>query len=162
MDDKEVLRNARNLYIQQFRSKAEEMRPLIQRILSLDQDIGEATDLSAILTESAALSTETETASLATSGGGARPKLRPDEFMGKTYFEAAKSYLERVGHAVSMDELLEVLKNGGCPVGGKTPRKTLYISLVRSREFVPIPGQSGFVGLRKFYPNRGMEKKSKK
>ena len=34
--------------------------------------------------------------------GGARPKLRDDEFTGLTYKDAAKSYLQRVGHAVSM------------------------------------------------------------
>jgi hypothetical protein len=94
--------------------------------------------------------------------------LRPDEFTGKTYIEAAKSYLERVGHAVSMDELLEALKNGGRPIKGKTPKKALYISLVRGREFVPIPGQVGFLGLRKFYgtmrneKEKGKEKKGKK
>jgi hypothetical protein len=81
--------------------------------------------------------------------------------MGKTVSEAARLYLEKVGYAVSMEELLEGLKNGGRPVGGKTPKKSLYISLVRSREFVPIPGRSGFLGLRTFYPNRGLDKKSK-
>ncbi len=53
-----------------------------------------------------------------------------------------------------MDELLDALNRGGCPVGGKEPKKTLYISLIRDvRTFVPIPGRSGFLGLRKFYPN---------
>ena len=52
-----------------------------------------------------------------------------------------------------MEELLDALKRGGSPVGGKSPKKTLYISLVRSREFIPIPGHTRFVGLRKLYPN---------
>lgn len=39
-------------------------------------------------------------------------------------------------------------------MGGKEPKKTLYISLIRDvRTFVPIPGSPGFLGLRKFYPN---------
>jgi hypothetical protein len=159
MDDQEVLKSARNLYIQQFRGKADELRPLIQRIRSLDQDIGDATDLNQILSEIAALTTATGNAIIGAAGTGdsARPKVRPDEFMGDTYIEAAKKYLERVGHAVSMEELLEVLKSGGCPVGGKTPKKTLYISLVRSRDFVPIPGRKKreFLGLRKFYSKQG-------
>jgi hypothetical protein len=54
---------------------------------------------------------------------------------------------------VPVDDLLDALKRGGSPVGGKTPKKTLYVSLVRGREVVPIPGQVGVVGLRKWYPN---------
>jgi hypothetical protein len=83
-----------------------------------------------------------------------RAGLRPDEFVGETYSSAARLYLEKVGNAVSMDELLDALNRGGCPVGGKEPKKTLYISLIRDvRTFVPIPGRSAFLGLRKFYPN---------
>jgi hypothetical protein len=53
-----------------------------------------------------------------------------------------------------VDELVDVMKKGGCPVGGVDPRKTLYISLVRDvRTFYPIPGKMGFIGLREFYPN---------
>jgi hypothetical protein len=50
---------------------------------------------------------------------GARPKLRYDGCTGMTYKDAAKSYLEKVGHAVSMEELLDALRDGGCPVGRK-------------------------------------------
>ena len=53
--------------------------------------------------------------------------------------------------AGGVDDLLDALKRGGSPVGGKTPKKTLYVSLVRGREVVPIPGQTGWVGLRKWY-----------
>jgi len=93
---------------------------------------------------------------------GARPKLRDDEFTGMTYKDAAKCYLEKVGHAVSMEELLDALRDGGCPVGGVSPKKTLYISLVRGREFKPVPGKSGMLGLRSFYQNRGSDVKGKK
>jgi hypothetical protein len=57
--------------------------------------------------------------------GGTRIALRPDEFTGKAYLDSAKIYLERVGHAVPVDDLLDALKRGGSPVGGKTPKKTL-------------------------------------
>jgi hypothetical protein len=51
--------------------------------------------------------------------GGVRVKLREDKCAGKTYIEAARSYLERIGHAVSMEELLDAFKNGSSPVGGR-------------------------------------------
>ena len=163
MDDTEVLKGARNLYIQQFRAKAEEMRPLIQRIRALDQDIGESTDLNQILSEVSALTTENaaKNGAGAATSSGVKPYLRPDEFMGKTVSEAASLYLEKIGHAVSTEELLDAHKRGGRPIKSATAKKSLYISLVRSREFVPIPGQKGFLGLRKFYPNRGLDRKSK-
>jgi hypothetical protein len=53
-----------------------------------------------------------------TTFGSAARTLRPDEFTGKPYLDSAKAYLERVGHAVSMEELLDALKRGGSPVGG--------------------------------------------
>jgi hypothetical protein len=68
-----------------------------------------------------------------------------------TISEAARTYLNRVGHAVSLEEMLEKLRAGGCKVGGANPKQTLYISLVRNtRDFVPTG--SGFIGLRSFYP----------
>ena len=78
--------------------------------------------------------------------------IEPDEFFGLTQGEAAIKYLEMVGRAVSLDQLVEALKKGGCKVGGADPKRTLYISLIRNtREFVP-PRQ-GYIGLRKFYPH---------
>ncbi|MEA2204395.1 MAG: hypothetical protein QOE77_1171 [Blastocatellia bacterium] len=78
-------------------------------------------------------------------------ELRADEFFAMTISEAARAYLSRVGHAVSLDEMLERLRAGGCKVGGANPKQTLYISLVRNtRDFVPTG--SGFIGLRSFYP----------
>jgi len=84
--------------------------------------------------------------------GEKEPDTRPDEFFGMTQGDAAKIYLEKIGHAVSMEDLIQALSAGGCTVGGVDPKKTLYISLVRNtREFVPV--KSGYLGLRKFYPN---------
>jgi hypothetical protein len=84
---------------------------------------------------------------------GKRPDIRPDEFFGKSHGEAARLYLTRVGHAVTLDELLDGLKRGACKVGGADPKKVLYVSLLRNngRDFVSVGG--GFVGLRSFYPN---------
>lgn len=81
----------------------------------------------------------------------AKTEVRADEFFAMTISEAARTYLNRVGHAASLDELLEKLKAGGCKVGGVNPKQTLYISLVRNtRDFVPTG--NGFIGLRSFYP----------
>lgn len=78
-------------------------------------------------------------------------EIRADEFFAMTISEAARAYLNRVGHAVSLEEMLDKLRTGGCKVGGANPKQTLYISLVRNtRDFVPTG--SGFIGLRSFYP----------
>jgi len=58
--------------------------------------------------------------------GFAKPNIRPDAFVGDTYSIAAKKYLKQVGYAVSVDELVDVLKKGGCPVGEVDPRNALY------------------------------------
>jgi hypothetical protein len=84
---------------------------------------------------------------------GGKPKLRADEFFGLTQAEAARRYLKRVGQAVSFDELVHALQEGGCRLTGTNPQKVLYISLIRNtRDFVPP--RPGFVGLREFYPAR--------
>ncbi len=156
MPDNESLKRTLEHYLQQKRERLDELRQLDQIIVRLKRDLGEtATELQEseaanyVINESAPAGDEGTSPSLR-----ARTSVRPDEFFGMTYSVAAKNYLEKVNHAVSMDELLEALNSGGCPVGGKEPKKTLYISLVRDvRNFVPIPGRSGYLGLRKFYPN---------
>ena len=155
MEEKEALQKARDIYIQQFRGKAEELRPFFKKISSLDQDIGDSTDLVTMLGEILTEAQTSEFTQLGAAGSrSARPNIRPDAFVGDTYSIAAKKYLKQVGYAVSVDDLVDVLKRGGCPVGGVDPRKTLYISLVRDvRTFYPIPGKMGFIGLREFYPN---------
>jgi hypothetical protein len=81
----------------------------------------------------------------------AKTEIRADEFFAMTISEAARAYLNRVGHAVSLEEMLDKLRAGGCKVGGANPKQTLYISLVRNtRDFVPTG--NGFIGLRSFYP----------
>jgi hypothetical protein len=168
MAEDEILRQTRQYYIDKLNEKALEIRPLISRIATFDQDLNETTDVVAIIMGDASATTFSATIGAGRTGG-VRVKLREDEFTGKTYIEAARSYLERIGHAVSMEELLDAFKKGGSPVGGRAPKKTLYISLARSKEFAPIPGQVGFIGLRKWYPNlkagaekKGTDKKHKK
>jgi hypothetical protein len=150
--DETVLQGYRQHFIDKLAEKSAEIRPIIQRIQSLDQDLNETTDIvKIIMGGDASLPTPTAAGGGQVQISGARIALRPDEFTGKSYLDSAKSYLERVGRAVSVEDLLDALKRGGSPVGGKTPKKTLYVSLVRGREVVPIPGQNGWVGLRKWY-----------
>jgi hypothetical protein len=163
--DEDVLRQSRQYFIDRLAEKTSEIRPLIQRILHFDQDLNEATDVLAIIMGGDSVNIAPANSAGAAgfvAGASGRTALRPDEFTGKPYSDSAKAYLERVGHAVSMEELLDALKRGGSPVGGKTPKKTLYISIVRAREVVPIPGQNGFVGLRKWYPNLRQHSSEKK
>ena len=168
MSEDDILRQSRQYYIDKITTKAAEIGPWIKKIMMFDQDLNETTDILGVLTGDS--DSATVLPGVGTSSASkVRPKLREDEFTGKPYSESVKSYLDRVGHAVSMEELLDALKKGGSPVGGNYQKKTLYISLVRGREFTPIPGQPGFIGLRKWYPNlksgnekKGTEKKRKK
>jgi hypothetical protein len=164
MAENESLKKVLELYLQQKRDKLEEVRQLDLIIARLSRDIGEPTAESQIAeapSDSMADSWREKVEMVLLPAGG-RSTVRPDEFFGMTYTAAASAYLERVGHAVSMDELLDALNKGGCPVGGKEPKKTLYISLIRAvKTFVPIPGKTGFLGLRKFYPNLKAVKESR-
>lgn len=83
---------------------------------------------------------------------GENYKPRPDEFFSLSIADAAKAFLEKVGHAMSVDDILRVITSGGCKVGGADPKRTLSITLsMAKREFVSTG--SGNYGLRKFYPN---------
>jgi hypothetical protein len=156
MAENEPLRKALEHYLEQKRGKLEEVRQLDLMIARLSRDLGEP-NVETQIVEAPSDSMDDgwqEKVEIALQPAGGRANVRPDEFFGMTYTTAAKAYLEKVRHAVSMDELLEALNRGGCTVGGKDPKKTLYISLVRDvRNFVPISGKSGYLGLRKFYPN---------
>jgi hypothetical protein len=161
MAENDSLRKTLEHYLQLKSSKIEEVRQLDLVISQLSRDLGEAVPRPQAEEKDASAGDsigdawrENEFGTTTPTSTGTRTAVRADEFVGLTYSGAARAYLEKVGHAVSMEELLEVLNRGGCPVGGKEPKKTLYISLIRDvRTFVPIPGRSGFLGLRKFYPN---------
>lgn len=85
--------------------------------------------------------------------GGGKITIRPDDFFGLTHAEAARRYLKKVGHAVSFAEMVDVLRRGGCKLTSTDPEHVLWISLIKnSKDFVPP--QSGYVGLREFYPAR--------
>lgn len=161
MAENEPLKKALEHYLQRKLDKLKEVQELDLMISRLRRDLGEISQETQADKEEDASDTglseawqESEFGPGATLKNGMKANVRPDEFFGMTYSTAAAAYLDKVRHAVSMDELLDALNRGGCPVGGREPRKTLYISLIRDvRTFVPIPGSPGFLGLRKFYPN---------
>jgi hypothetical protein len=149
MSTNDPLRAALEHYRQRRSGILEELRKIELTIRQLESDTGEGSDdraenYSPIPADSLAEKT------FVSSGKGV-PSVRHDEFFGMTQSEAAKAYLTKVGHAVSMDQLVEALQSGGCKVGGVSAKRTLYISLVRNiRDFVPV--SSGVIGLRAFYP----------
>lgn len=160
------LRQTLEHFLQQKQKKSEELRAIELTIREIRRELGEEEESPEdILPSSTVIERKSEQKPLIS---GREPDIRPDEFFGMTQSDAAKAYLERVGHAVSFEQLVGALKKGGCKVGGINPERTLYISLVRDvREFVPP--QTGYIGLRKFYPNlkskaviNGKAKKSKK
>jgi len=64
--------------------------------------------------------------------------VREYQFFGKSQPEAAKMFLEMVGHPLRTSEIIEGIEKGGVKVGGKTPKakKTnFYTILYRSEGF---------------------------
>lgn len=151
METNHSLRQTLEHFLQQKQKKLEELRSLEFTIRQLKRELGEEEKGEG--EEVKFLSPMIENISEQRIAiGGKEPDIRPDEFFGMTQSDAAKAYLERVGYAVSFEQLVGALRKGGCKVGGINPARTLYISLIRNvREFVPP--QTGYIGLRKFYPN---------
>lgn len=146
MEAKELLEK----YRQDRKHLLGEVRTLDAMIRRLEADLGEPPDTS----DDKSIA---ELSLPAEEGPFQQPPLREwkfaaDEFFGMTQGEAAQKYLEKIGRAVSLEQLIDALTKGGCQVGGADPKRTLYISLIRNtRDFVKVP--SGHIGLRKFYPN---------
>jgi hypothetical protein len=152
MATNEFLKESLEHFKQQKAAKLEELRSLDITIQQIQKQLGEALEEAP---ERVATTPGTPAAEIKLpighSGTGVY-KPRPDEFFGMSQAEAARTYLEKIGHAVLLDDLLKTVTSGGCKVGGADPKKTLYIALVQNkRDFVPTG--SGHFGLRKFYPN---------
>lgn len=158
MPANDYLRQTLEHYLQQQEKKLEELRELEVFIRGIRRELGEEEGSMEELPLFGSLAQKP-----AEQGAAKEPEVRVDEFLGMTQSDAAKIYLKKIGHAVSMDQLVTALKRGACKVGGVDPKKTLYISLVRNvRDFIPV--QSGYIGLREFYPHlkAGTTNKTKK
>lgn len=76
-------------------------------------------------------------------------QIRPDQFFRKSITAAAFEYLKAKGSAAPVEELIDVLKRGGCDLGA-SPLRNVKISLSKnSRVFAEI-GNDTF-GLWEFY-----------
>jgi hypothetical protein len=153
----EFLKESLEDFRQQRIAKLEELRSieitinqLRTRLKQLGEAPGDEPELFTALTQGTALPTAIKPPTSHSGAGAYKP--RPDEFFGMGQAEAARTYLEKIGHAVLIDDLLKAVTGGGCKVGGADPKKSLYIALVQNkRDFVPTG--NNYFGLRKFYPN---------
>jgi hypothetical protein len=142
MDELEHLRRTLDHYRQQLDQKLEELKPIEQMIRQLEIDLGEPPssaqhELSDTIGSS--MATPSPSGSFATSGSYIKsPLISADAFYGMSQSEAAKKYLRLVKRAVPFEELVSALRKGGATLGGKDPKKTLYVSLARNpkKEFV--------------------------
>jgi len=151
MESQDSLRQTLKYFEQQLQKKLDELQPMVQTIRQLEQELEVEAEDSAILNLpifTAGLNTERNTYA-----NSKRLDIRPDEYFTKSHGEAARDYLTRVGHAVALDELLDVLRMGGCKVGGIDPKRTLSVALLRNnwQDFVSVG--NGYIGLRSFYGN---------
>ena len=149
MATNDYLRQTLEHYRQQRQAQLEGIRKTEALIAHLEKELGESASV-----ESS--QTGTEFVNLAADVRPPEPRIvdiRPDEFYGMTQTQAAKAYLLRVKRAVSIDQIVEALRNGGAQLGGADPKKTLYVSLARNPERQFVIPREGYFGLREFYPN---------
>jgi hypothetical protein len=150
MADADHLRKTLEYYRQQRQQKLDELRPIELMIRQLETDLGDAPTIEIPPID------ERNALPLSSSRSGLHPLgfLLPDEFFGMSQSDAAKAYLKKVGHAITLDELVEALQKGGAQVGGADPKRTLYVSLARNprKEFV-WPSKD-HVGLKEFYDRK--------
>lgn len=149
MAGKEYLRQTLEHYRQQRQSQLEELRKTEIMVSHLEKELGESPTVEVGPTAGV------EFLNLAADIRPSEPRTvgRPDEFYGMTQTQAAKAYLQRIKMAVSIDQIVEALRNGGANLGGADPKKTLYVSLARNPERQFVIPKEGYFGLREFYPN---------
>jgi hypothetical protein len=81
---------------------------------------------------------------------GAAVALRPDAYLGVAPLDAAKRYIQSVGHATHLDEIADAMVKGGAAVVGADWKEKLEQSLIRSTlEVVKV--QDKTFGLVSFY-----------
>ncbi len=78
--------------------------------------------------------------------------VRPGQFYSMSQTDAVAAYLSMVRRPCTLEELIEVLQQGGLVFNSKDPRGTLYTQLVRATlRFVKLP--TGQFDLLDNYPN---------
>lgn len=92
--------------------------------------------------------------SLQASPKSRRMEIRPDSFFGLSQHQAARRYLQTLGHADRLENIFKAITAGGVEIGGASPLETLRAILARdSSVFVRV--SPGTFGLREFYPQLG-------
>jgi hypothetical protein len=157
MASNESMRETLEHFRQQRLNKLEEIRQMESTIRQLERELGDdQTGFAADMQISASAEQNGKSIPLA-STTQRKANIQGDEFFGLSQPEAARRYLKKIGQAVSVDEILEALRKGGCKVGGADPKKVLYICMVRdTRNFIKLP--NGMIGLRDFYADRNLNK----
>jgi len=148
MANQDFLRQTLEHYRKQRQVQLEEIRKTETLIVHLEKELGESATVEP---------NQTGIGFVKLAGDIRAPEprnveIRPDEFYGMTQTQAAKAYLLRVKRAVSIDQIVEALRNGGAQLGGADPKKTLYVSLARNPERHFVIPREGYFGLREFYP----------
>jgi hypothetical protein len=152
MDSNDFLKKSLEHFKQQRQAKIEELKMLDITIRHLQQQTGEVLEPPQELGVMQSVPLLDSNLARPAQPAGENYKPRPDEFFSLSIAEAARTYLEKVGHAMSVDDILRVITSGGCKVGGADPKRTLSITLsMAKREFVATG--NGNYGLRVFYPN---------
>ncbi len=83
-----------------------------------------------------------------------RPEVRPDSYFGLSQHQAARRYLQGLGHADRLENILRSIVAGGVEVGGANPLGTLRATMGQNTSvFVRV--SPGTYGLREFYPQLG-------
>lgn len=149
----EHYRKLRQQKLDEIKPILDSLKPIESMIRQLESDLNEPTSLTEPLNNAIGMSIERD-GNPSESAPKKHLGLRPDEFFGLSQSDAAKAYLRKVGHAIPFDELVAALQRGGAKLGGKDPKKVLYVSLARNprKEFV-WPSQD-HISLAEFYTGR--------
>jgi hypothetical protein len=152
MGDNDYLRQTLTHYREQRQRILDQLRPVDIMIRTIEAELGEPPDTTILPDLTQAFSMDVNAGRTLPAGQQRSAEIRADEFFGMSQSDAAKAYLNKMGHAVAVSELVASLNKGGCKVGGADPERTLYIVLIRNtKDFVKVPG--GYLGLRAMYPN---------
>lgn len=152
MDELEPLRKTLEHYRQQRQQKLAELQRVEAMIAQLEADLGEQPSTGEAPSNVGSNPSSTLFSDiLAPFRKPAGDPIRPDEFYGMSQSEAAKAYLRKVGRAVPFDELVNALRKGGATLGGKDPKKTLYVSLARNPRKEFVWPSSDHISLAEFY-----------
>ncbi len=89
--------------------------------------------------------------------------IRPDEFYQMSNTEAAEKYLNKIGHAVPLEEIFEALKKGGIKFSANG-RNVLNVQLTRAtKKFAKMShGDTVNFGLLDWYPKRKRSQETEK